>query len=88
MTIVDIGELRTRAEEILRRVHEQGETIDIADTGQVVAQLVPVQSEGKGLSPADAAIMQNLKRLGKELSRQWPADVSAADAVKEQRREL
>ncbi len=37
---------------------------------------------------ADMLILKELQAIGEEISKTWPQDISAADAIKEQRREL
>lgn len=88
VTVVTVDELKERAEEILQRVREQGETIEVAEAGEVVAQLVPRLPRKRGLSPEDAAVLDDLEQLAIEIGKEWPPGMSAAEAVKEQRREL
>jgi len=63
-------------------VRGEGETVEVAYHGKVVARLVPVRERelagriGRGLADASAA----------EVARTWPPGVSAVDAVREQRR--
>jgi len=56
--------------------------------GQIVARVVPVKLWPTGISPEDAAILEELQQTGGELSKDWPKGVGAVDAVCEQRREL
>jgi antitoxin (DNA-binding transcriptional repressor) of toxin-antitoxin stability system len=43
MMTIDVHELEAHIGEVLRRVREQGETVDVLDQGKVVVRLVPVQ---------------------------------------------
>lgn len=86
MALIGIRELRTNASELIRRVREQGEIIDITYYGEVVARLVPV----KQLKIRDEelpALWAEMDRLAQEVSAQWSGSHSAVDAVREGRRE-
>lgn len=86
MALIGIRELRTNASELIRRVREQGEIIDITYYGEVVARLVPV----KQLKIRDEelpALWAEMDRLAQEVSAQWSGSHSAVDAVLEGRRE-
>lgn len=87
MPVIGVRELKARTSEVLRRVREQGETIDITYRGEVVAQLIPVQPT-QPVERGAGAVWTNLDRLAAEIGRHWPPDVSAADAVSEVRRKL
>jgi len=82
---IDIEELKVHTRDVLRRVREGGEVIDVADGGVVLARLVPVP-------PADAAtrevIRERRRQLIEDIGRVWPEGVSAADAIADVRREL
>lgn len=87
MQSVGVRELKQQASNLLRLVREEGETVEITYHGEVIAHLVPARK------PTDTA--ENLKgwwadldQLTAEISARWPAGLSAADAVKEDRREL
>jgi prevent-host-death family protein len=87
MLTVGIRELKTNTSEIIRRVRERSEVVDITHRGEVVARLVPVAP----LLPAPeetAAILADLDQLAAEIGAAWPEGVSAVDAVREVRREL
>lgn len=86
MLTVGIRELKTHTSEIMRRVRERGEVIDITFHGQVVARLVPAPPVS---APEEtAAILADLDQLAAEISAAWPKDVSAPAAVRDARREL
>ena len=87
MVTVDVRELKQQTSKILRRVREKGETIGITYHGETVAHLAPVTPP----EPSDekmAAILADLEDLSAEISAQWPAGVSALDAINDVRREL
>lgn len=87
MSDVGIRELKANTSEIVRRVRERGEIIDITYHGEVVARLVPVQPPS---TPPDvmAALLADLDQLAAEIAAAWPEGVSAVDAVREARRDL
>lgn len=87
MITVGVRELKQETSKILRRVREDGETIDITYHGEIVARLIPVNPP----QPSDAtvaAVLADLAALSAEISAHWPDDVSALDAVQDVRREL
>ena len=88
MHSVGVRELKQHTTQILRRVREQGETIDVTYQGQVVARLVPVRRSQPDRSEANADVWADLDRLAEEIGARWPSGVSAADAVREAWREL
>lgn len=87
MSTVGIRELKTNTSEIVRRVREHGEIVDITHRGQVVARLIPARPL---LTPADelAELWDEMDHLAEEVGINWTGDVSAVDAVRENRREL
>ena len=85
MHAIGVRALKAHTSEVLRRVREQGEIIDVTYRGEIVARLVPARP----LRPADDdATWTDLDRLAAEIGAQWQRDASAADAVSEGRREL
>ena len=85
MKSVGARELKENAGEVLRRVREQRESIEITWHGRAIARLVPVtaaKAEPKNL----AKIWSDLDRLSEEIGARWPKGVTAAGAVREQRR--
>ncbi len=87
MREVGIRELKEQASAILRRLREDKETITITHRGRPVALLVPIEYTEK-----DEALWEvtwaEMDELAQEIDCYWPAGVSAAEAVSEQRREL
>jgi len=87
MTAVGIRELKSQASDLVRRVREQGEIIDITYYGEVVARLVPVQPP-KPTAEEQQALWTELDQLAAEISAKWPEEVSAVEAVHAERRAL
>ena len=86
MRTVGVRELKAQTSDILRRVRERGETIEGTYRGRVVARLIPVHQ-----SPADAqdaaAVWADLDQLAAEIGALWRDDTTAAEAVREVRRD-
>lgn len=86
METVGVRQLKEHASEILRRVREEGDIFEVTYHGRVVARLVPVAEPEQSTSAA--AFLSRWERLTAEISTRWPEGVSAAEAVREARREL
>ena len=87
MSVVMLWELREYPDELIRRVSEDGEALDVVDDGRIVVRIVP--AERKGLSEeALAARMAQLDAIRAEISAGWPDGVLAAEAVADQRCDL
>jgi prevent-host-death family protein len=86
MATIGVRELKARASEVLRRVRERGEVIDVTHRGEIVARLVPVprQRRRRGSMPT----WSSLDHVADEISARWPRRSSAASAVREGRRDL
>ena len=56
MASVGVRELKQRTSEVLRRVRERGEPVDVTFRGEVVARLVPVVRRRSGRTRAAAAV--------------------------------
>lgn len=87
MIEVGIRDLKARAGEIVRRVRDRGEVVDITYHGEVVARLVPAGPPARQ-SPDVKAILTNLDQLAAEISVGLPAGVLALDAIHDVRRDL
>lgn len=88
MAIVGIRELKQRTSDILRRVREDGEPIEVSYRGEVVARIVPVlrrRPTARARARARAA-WDDIDRIADEISARWPRGVSAVRAVRESRR--
>ena len=88
MVAIHIDDLRERTDEILRRLQETGETVEIRDDDRTIARLVPIADDAAAREAETAAIWDDLERLSVEIGRRWPAGVSAAAAVRDDRRDL
>jgi prevent-host-death family protein len=76
-----VRELKDGATELLRRVRDDGETVEVTYHGRVVARLVPVrQPDGPALSPA--AWRAQADALAARIGRHWPDGVSAVEVVR------
>ena len=83
---VSVHELHEQTERILRRVFEQGHIIAIVDHGRIVARLTPAQQQS--VDPAELeAFWAEWDRLAAEIGAKWPKGLSAAEAIKQDRRE-
>jgi prevent-host-death family protein len=87
MTSVGVRELREQTSAIVKRVREEGETVDVTYRGRVVARIVPVDPPRPDPEELERWL-EGHRRLGEEISKVWPKGVSAVDAVREQRREF
>ena len=86
-TTVGIRELKQQASSLLRRVRERGEVVSITYRGKVVARLVPVVPEEARLAET-SRVWAELDALAHEIGAKWPEGKSAAEAVREQRRDV
>ena len=87
MDSVGVRELKEKTTQVLRRVREKHEQIQVTYRGEVVALLVPVPSaRRKSGVAADDAVWAELDQLAAEISANWPKGVSAVEAVREGRR--
>jgi prevent-host-death family protein len=87
MPSVGVRELKEHTSEILRRVRERGEIVDVTYRGQVVARVIPVQS-GPSVQNDWRAFWADWDKLSAEISAEWPEGVSAEDAINDVRRDL
>ena len=87
MERVGIEQLERDASAILKRVRDHHETIEVTHRGTAVARIVPVISDEERQRRLDTA-WALIDELSEEISERWPAGVSAAQAVREGRREL
>ena len=87
MRSIGVRELRQNASQVLRRVREKGEEIQITYRGQAIARIIPI-STPKAATKKVAAVWSDLDALAAEIGTRWPEGVTAAEAVREGRREL
>jgi prevent-host-death family protein len=84
MATVGIRELKARTSEIMRRVSEAGETIEITQHGRVIARLVPAHAPN--VDPEQlTAELDELDRIAADIGADWPEGISAVDAIAEDR---
>ncbi len=86
MKEMGVRELKEHTSEALRYVLEKKEAVTITRRGKVIAKLVPIEDES--IWKESKKVLEEMDELAKEIGKHWPAGVSAAEAVKEQRREL
>jgi prevent-host-death family protein len=82
MVSVGIRELKQQTSELIRRVREEGEEIQVTYRGEVVALLVPVRHTRK---PEEERAWADLDLLAAEIQARWPEGVSASEAIAEGR---
>ena len=84
MSAIGIRDLKANTSQIVRRVREKGETIDVTYHGEVVARLIPVKRPQP--KKEEGAVWTDLEQLAAEIGLAWPADVSAVEAIWDVRR--
>ncbi|MEZ4533218.1 MAG: type II toxin-antitoxin system prevent-host-death family antitoxin [Thermomicrobiales bacterium] len=86
MTSVGVRELKEHTSEIVRRVRDNGETIDITYRGEVVATLVPKQKRSQGESDA---FWERLDKLRQNLAAQMgPDPIDVVELLNVERMEI
>ena len=83
MLTVGIRELKQQASELVRRVREKGDKVQVTFHGKVVALLIPVESIEK---KANTRAWDDLDQLASEIAARWPDGISAVEAIAENRR--
>jgi prevent-host-death family protein len=86
MQRIGVRELKEQTSEIIRRVREEGDSFEVTYHGRAVALMVPVTEPNHRLSVDE--FWRSWKELGSEISAEWPREVTALDAIHEERREL
>lgn len=81
---VGVRELKQKTSEVLRRVREGGEEIEVTFRGRAVARLVPVRRPTR--RRGGRALWNDIDAIAREIGAIWPRGVSAARAVGEGRR--
>jgi len=82
MVTVGVRELKQQTSELIRRVRERGDEIQVTHHGKVVARILPPAPTAEEIEHA----WDNLDHLAAEIGRRWPKGVSAVEAVAEGRR--
>jgi antitoxin (DNA-binding transcriptional repressor) of toxin-antitoxin stability system len=85
MHTIQLDEITRNIVEILQRVHDQGESYEVIDQGQVVARLVPPTPTPDEITRS-IGMLDELEQIAAEIT--WPEGMSAADAVRDVRRDL
>lgn len=90
MKQVGVRGLKNRATQIVRDVREQGEEYVVTVDGEPAAVVRPFTEEDARKSRRAAWKQQlaEMDALAQEITKRWPAGVSAAQAIAEDRREL
>ena len=87
MRSIGVRELKAHASQVLRELQEKGEPVEVTVRGRAIARLIPVGAM-RPRPEETAAAWTDLDELAAQIGASWPADASAADAVREERREL
>lgn len=82
---VGLREFKERMSEIVRRVEEDGEAVDITRRGAVVARIIPVQEKPPFDREAFERRWAEHRELAKRISDGWPKGVTAVDAIRDVR---
>ena len=85
MASVGIRELKHDTSAILRRVRERREVVDVTHRGRVVARIVPVEADDT-FARRTRAVWREIDELAKEIGKHWPKGLTAAEAVRRNRR--
>jgi prevent-host-death family protein len=87
---IGVGELKARADEIVREVSETGRPVDIVQNGEVTARLSPAPVmaaptvNAESTEERERTVRDWLRRMddvSQEIARAWPTGVSAQDAI-------
>ncbi|GAC1421890.1 MAG: hypothetical protein PVS3B3_01160 [Ktedonobacteraceae bacterium] len=78
MNTVDTHELVEHIDETLRLLKDRGETVEIADQGEVVARLLPpLKQQTSSSDEASNRAWANLEHLSAEVGKHWTSNISA-----------
>lgn len=92
MVAVQITDLQERAGEIVRRLQETGESVQILDEERVVAKLVPAtDADEAALLAEDEAVrrwLADLDELSEEIGASVPPGTTVEDVMRDIRRDL
>jgi prevent-host-death family protein len=84
MRVIGSRQLKASLGAVLRDVREHHEEYAVTHRGRVIARLIPAASQAAP-GPEFEALWSEMDALAAEISRDWPSDVSAADAIAEDR---
>lgn len=82
---VGVRELKEHTSEVVRRVREDHETVDITYRGEVVARIVPVQTKPPFDREAFERRWAEHEEFARYISDGWPEGVTAVDAIRDVR---
>jgi prevent-host-death family protein len=85
MTTIEIEDLQEHLFEVLRRVQEEHQIVEIISYGMVVARIVPAEEPG---DTARDTVWQEMERLSEELAQYLPPNIDAVEAIRDVRRKL
>ena len=86
MEQVSVRELKARLSEIIRRVDERREPVEVTRSGKVIVRIEPASQPPS--KEEIAGYWSQHKALAEKLSEHWIGDPDAETAVHEQRRNL
>jgi prevent-host-death family protein len=85
MVTVSIRELKAHLSEIIRRVDERREPVEVTRGGKVVVRIEPVE-QAPDLQSIEA-FWRRHDQLAREIGEKWPGGLSAVDALAADRRD-
>jgi prevent-host-death family protein len=87
MIKIGVRELKNQLSQILQKVRDEGEVVEITYYGQRIAHLVPASSVPQAGDDLKG-ILSDLDSLAAEIGAAWEGDSTAIEAVQEVRREI
>lgn len=87
MRSIGVRELKARTSSVLRQVQDTGEPVEVTVRGRAVARLIPIEPP-RAAAEDVWTVWADLDSVAAEIGARWPADITAAQAVREGRREL
>ena len=87
MRSIGVRELKLHTSQVLRRVRERGEQIEVTYRGRAVARIIPVARPAAQRRDA-AGIWSDLDKLAVEIGARWRGAGGGREAVREGRRRL
>ena len=88
MNSIGVTELKRNTSRVLRRLRDQREIMEVTVRGEVVALLVPAPNSKPASATLDEAVWTDLEQLAVEIGAHWPKDVSAVDAIRDDRERI
>jgi prevent-host-death family protein len=82
---IGVRELKARASEIVRKVHDERVRYTITRRGKPVGLILPLVETPPDTASADAA-WDRLMEIGAEIARGWPEGVDSAQVISDMRR--